>query len=309
MKIRPLSDDLPFGARITGVTRDNVGDADVRAEINATFLDRGVIVFEGMETSPQMHTELSLVFGPLQGHALDVPKGDDHTPGLFDIEYGDVFEVDGEEMVSFVPWHFDACYTKALNRGGVLRGIVTTPEGGLTCFGDGIQLYRDIDPELRAKAEGLNILYHSSLMFWNMKFGRPKSYHPVKVRDMIGDMIDATKDAPRSVHPAVWTRDSGEKVLHVSPWQAAGIEGMETAEGDALLEALCQEIAVKVTPYRHQWRPGDMAIWDNWRFIHSVTGHNPEWPRKMLRTTIEGDYGLGRFEGDVAVNEVQGIGV
>jgi taurine dioxygenase len=307
--IRPLSDDLPFGARISGVTLGNVGDADVRAQINATFEDRGMILFEGVEQSNKLQTELSLVFGPLQGHALDVPKGDDETPGLFDIEYGDIFEVNGEEMVSFVPWHFDACYTKELNRGGILRGIVTTPEGGLTCFADGIQLYQDIDPELRAKFEELNILYHSSLMFWNMKFGRPKSYSPVKVRDLIGNMIEATKDAPRSIHPAIWQRRTGEKVLHVSPWQAAGIEGMETPEGDELLEALCQEISMKAVAYQHKWNPGDMVIWDNWRFIHAVTGHSPEWPRKMQRTTIQGDYGLGRFENNATVGEVEGMGV
>jgi taurine dioxygenase len=39
-----------------------------------------------------------------------------------------------------------------------------------------------------------------------------------------------------------------------------------------------------------------MVIWDNWRFIHSVDGHPPQYPRKMQRTTIEGDYGLGRLE-------------
>jgi taurine dioxygenase len=309
VQFEPLSADLPFGVRITGMTAANVDDADLRAEINAVFDDRGVILFSGVEETNAMQTALSQIFGSLQGHALDVPKGDDATPGLFDIEYGDVFEVDGEAMVSFVPWHFDACYTKELNRGGILRGIVTTPEGGLTCFADGVQLYQDIAPDLRSQFEGLNILYQSSLMFWNMKFGRPKSYNPVKVRDLIANMIEATKDAPRSVHPAIWQRKTGEKVLHVSPWQAAGIEGMETPDGDELLEALCQEIAAKAVPYRHKWRPGDMVIWDNWRFIHAVTGHSPEWPRKMLRTTINGDYGLGRFENNADAVEVQGMGV
>ena len=40
-----------------------------------------------------------------------------------------------------------------------------------------------------------------------------------------------------------------------------------------------------------------MVIWDNWRCLHSVSGMSPEHTRCMHRTTIEGDYGLGRFEG------------
>ncbi|MGB8365091.1 MAG: TauD/TfdA family dioxygenase [Rhizomicrobium sp.] len=40
----------------------------------------------------------------------------------------------------------------------------------------------------------------------------------------------------------------------------------------------------------------DMLIWDNWRMLHSVTGMDPKYGRRMQRTTIKGDYGLGYFE-------------
>jgi alpha-ketoglutarate-dependent taurine dioxygenase len=297
LDVRPLESDLPYGARIRGVTADNARDPDVRARLQEVFNGRGMIVFEEMAPTSETQIAVSEVFGPVQEHALDdVPRSSDKTEGIVEFQYSDVFEVNGVELSSYLPWHFDACYVDKLNRGGVLRAIVIAPEGGLTGFADGIQLYRDISPELRDKFENLDILYHSHLMFTNMRFGRPKSYRAVKVRRMITDMLDATKEAPRSVHPAIWTRESGEKVLHVSPWQAAGIEGHETEEGNALLEALCQEIYDTVKPYRHSWKETDMVIWDNWRFIHSVGGHNPEYPRTMRRTTITGDYGLGRME-------------
>jgi taurine dioxygenase len=41
-----------------------------------------------------------------------------------------------------------------------------------------------------------------------------------------------------------------------------------------------------------------MVIWDNWRMLHAVSGHDPSYERIMYRTTIKGDYGLGRFEND-----------
>jgi taurine dioxygenase len=300
--VSALSDDLSFGARIDGVNAENVMDPEVREQINTVFTERGMIVFENMDPSNRMQADLSEVFGPLKAHSLkDVPKADDDVPGLVGFDYEDIFEVDGEELSAFIPWHFDACYDDELNRGGVLRALTIPPEGGLTGFADGIQLYNAISSELRGKFENLNIIYHSHLMFMEMRFGRPRSYNPIKVRKMITDMIAATKEAPRSIHPAIWTRPTGEKVLHVSPWQAAGIEGHEDAEGEALLEALCQEMYEKMTPYRHAWKPTDMVIWDNWRFIHSVGGHSPQYPRKMQRTTITGDYGLGRLEREGSV--------
>jgi taurine dioxygenase len=216
--------------------------------------------------------------------------------GVVEFEYGEVFEVDGVELVSWLPWHFDACYTDKLNRGGILRAITIPPEGGLTGFADGIQLYNDIDPELRDRFENLSIVYHTHLMFLNMRFGLPKSIKPVYLRPLMTEMLAATKDAPRAVHPAIWTRPTGEKVLHVAPWQAAGIDGMMTPEGDELFAALIDEVHAKVIPYRHKWSPTDMVIWDNWRFIHSVGGNPPQYARQMQRTTIAGDYGLGRME-------------
>lgn len=298
ISIGPLSDDLPFGARVKGVTLENSTDGDVRREVSRVFVDRGMILFEDMEPSNAMQMALSEVFGKPQVYALtDVVESSDKVDtGVVGLEYGDVFEVDGVELVSWLPWHFDACYTDKLNRGGILRAITIPPEGGLTGFADGIQMYQAIDPELRDRFEGLNIVYHTHLMFMNMRFGMPKSYKPVAIRPMITEMLEATRDAPRSIHPAIWTRETGEKVLHVSPWQAAGIEGMLNSEGDALLEALVQEMYAKMTPYHHKWSPTDMVIWDNWRFIHSVGGNPRQYPREMQRTTIEGDYGLGRLE-------------
>ena len=295
--VRPLSDDLSFGARIVGVTRDNSKQPEVRRQINDVFTDRGMIVFEEVEPTNAMQVALSEVFGELEDHALsDVPMADDAIRGMTDFTYEDIFEVDGRELSGFVPWHFDACYTNALNRGGILRALVISPEGGLTGFADGVQLYDAIDPALRDRFEHLGIIYHSHLMFTNLKFGRPASYKALKVRQMITDMLENTRNAPRSVHPAIWQRATGEKVLHVSPWQAAGIEGMETPEGDALLEELIREMQAKMTPYFHAWKPTDMVLWDNWRVLHEATGCNPDEERIVHRTTIKGDYGLGRLE-------------
>lgn len=52
--------------------------------------------------------------------------------------------------------------------------------------------------------------------------------------------------------------------------------------------------------YHHAWRPTDMVIWDNWRMLHCASGNRPEDERLMYRTTIKGDYGLGRFENNRA---------
>lgn len=294
IEVTPLSDDLPFGARVSGVDLRVLEDEAVRRELRAVFERSGVVVFKNVERSSELHLALSGVFGRLQHHALAEDKT--KTPEVVNLnQKQDVLEVDGEPLAAYLPWHFDACYTAKLNRAAVLRPIEIPSEGGMTGFADGIQLYRAISPRLRERFEDARILYSAKLMFHHQKFGVPEGRW-ISLSDGAADLIEKCEGTLRSVHPAIWQRETGERVLHVSPWQAAGILGHEDAEGDALLEDLCQEIYAKMTPYWHRWELDDMVLWDNPRFIHAVSGNDPRYARHMQRATIEGDYGLGAFE-------------
>jgi taurine dioxygenase len=213
-------------------------------------------------------------------------------------------EIDGKVLDHWLPWHFDHCYNNELNRAGVLRAIDISAEGGLTGFADGIQLYQSFSPELRAMAETLDVVYRLNVAYGEWRFGRPKGFRAVHDSKSSLDMNAYARTLSRAVHPAVWIRATGEKVMHVSPWMAEGIESHMDAEGDELLEAICQEVFAKVQPYYHRWNTTDMLIWDNWRMLHCVSGSPPENPRRMQRTTIKGDYGLGRFENNGAGNAV-----
>jgi taurine dioxygenase len=263
-----------------------------------------MIVFEGIEQSDAMQVALSGVFGAPREYAIKgapVVKAEG-LPGVVDFgaEAGKatVYDFGGTPRAGWVNWHFDACYTDKLNRAGLLRLTVRTPELGLTGFADGVQIYEALSPEWRAKAEAIDVLYQESLMFDRQRVGVPADVRLISLQAEAELMIRQAESKPRAIHPAVWRRASGEKVLHVAPWQAMGIAGREDAQGDALFAALWDEVLAAMNPYWHQWQPGEMAIWDNWRFIHSVSGHDPKYPRNARRTTIEGDYGLGRFEGD-----------
>jgi len=88
--------------------------------------------------------------------------------------------------------------------------------------------------------------------------------------------------------------------VRISPWMAEGIEHMEGPEGDALLEEVSRAVIrlCKAGAYVHKWQPTAMLIWDNLRVLHRVTGCTPPQRRSIHRTTIKGDNGLGRFEGD-----------
>lgn len=296
LDIRPLGDEYTFGSRISGVTRDNIGDEAICQQLREVFEDRGVIVFEDMEPSEEMQLALSAVFGPSQDYAIkNMAIENKRHPGLISLgtKRPNIVEIEGRQIAGYVGWHFDACYVPKLNRAGLLRMEVNAPRDGMTGFVDGVQLYKALPAEWQARAEALSVIYYQHNMFHFQRFGLPESWKLIQLEETSTRLLEESLPIPRSVHPAVWTRANGDKVLHVSPWQADGLAGREGPEGDALLQALIDQMYAVIEPYWHDWKNTDMVIWDNWRFLHAAGGHDPRYDRNPLRTTIQGDYGLG----------------
>jgi taurine dioxygenase len=299
----PLQDNLSFGSRIRGVTRENVTMPTVSSRIWQEFETRGLLVFEGIEQSSEMQLALSAVFGPLKNHPLKAVARarEDLAPGVINLRSADdveatLVEIDGVVLHNWLPWHFDHSYNDELNRAGVLRPVLIVPEGGLTGFADGIDLYRDLPPAL-CRIDGLSALYTLDLLVDHMRFGKPANIRELRTAPAAIELAEMAKTQPRAIHPAVWTRASGEKVLHVGSLHCVGLKDHENPDGDALLQAVCQYIIDFPKRYFHRWQPDQMLVWDNWRMLHCVTGADPKYPRQMHRTTIKGDYGLGYFEG------------
>lgn len=301
--VRPLQEGLPFGVRIGGLTRAILEDAAIRQEIDDLFIKHGMIVFEDVEQSDEMQLALSNCFGPLKEHPVkSLARVDsERLPGVITLNSkpgSGIVEIDGKQVSHWLPWHFDHCYNDELNRAGVLRSVERVDEGGITGFVDGVALYEAFPKDLLARIEGKDVLYRLATQYDHLRFGRPESYRMIQPKPMNPEFQKQAAAMARAIHPAVWTRPTGEKALHVSNYMAEGIVGMENAEGDALLEEVCQTInhLGKTLSYQHKWRPTDMVIWDNLRMLHAVSGHNPEESRLMFRTTIKGDYGHGRWE-------------
>ena len=132
-----------------------------------------------------MQTEISEVFGPLKEHPVaSVDRADaDNLKGVIAISAGEdmaVVEIDGKQLVTWQPWHFDHAYNDELNRAGVLRPVIIATEGGRTGFADGIQIYNDMDPAIRAKAEGVHVHYNLDLRYTEQRFGLPKNFKQIR---------------------------------------------------------------------------------------------------------------------------------
>jgi taurine dioxygenase len=203
-------------------------------------------------------------------------------------------EIDGQVGGAWLGWHSDLVYHHEINHGGMLRGLQLTSRGGLTGFIDQIDAYSRLPEDLKVRIEDLNVVYQLGMIdqFPNAYRGHVRVVRLAEHSAKIMDRVET--DFPPVIHPLVFVqRETGRKVLNLSPMFARYIETMQDAEGDSLLAELCRHI-LDCPQYHHRWTLDDLLLWDNWRMLHSISPAPADEPRVMQRTTIVGDYALGR---------------
>ena len=95
---------------------------------------------------------------------------------------------------------------------------------------------------------------------------------------------------PPVAHPIVRTHpETGRRAIFLGD-HAETIEGMDYAEGRALIEELNQMITPQGRVYTHRWAPRECMVWDNRCTLHRATGFDEaRLKRVMRRCTIVGD--------------------
>jgi len=298
--VSPLTGQFHYGCEVSGLTPGAIADPAVRADLHRLWIDKGLIVFKGI-ASPENQLALSEIYGEPEVHPMmagtDIKT--EHkalTPIEFDREDGNIYLVNGEERGGYLPWHFDGAYVDRINHGGILRPVVLPAYGGETGFIDQIAAWDRLPESLKARIEGLSVVYRYEPDLTQAKFGtRPDKL--IRMASLFASGRNHPSVQVRAIHPLVYTQaETGQKILHVSPWFADGIEGVENEEGDALLAEVVAHVLDPELMYFHKWGLEDMLLWDNWRMLHCALGCPPDEQRIMRRTTIVGDYGLGRRE-------------
>jgi taurine dioxygenase len=301
LEIKPLNN---VGVEVTGFDINAPISDETKEELKSLWYQHGILIFRNQDITAEKQIEFSRIFGPLELHPLKATTSDDY-PELFVLESGgdkDGFNTGfykGEEIVGRLDWHIDLHYTGRPNHGALLRAVVVQQDDGLTGFGDLAAAYDALSDDIKTQLQDLEIAYafcmqRKHMRYVNLEGYQPGPQSPRKPSDMnFPDFAD-------TVYPAVHTHPiSGRKVLgtveqFLDRVTNRGVIGLSNDEAIELLEFLVDHIRKPEFHYFHEWREGDMVLWDNWRAMHCTTGTRPGVKRLINRTTIAGDVQLGR---------------
>ena len=247
--VRPLTAAL--GAEIHGLRLEGITD-DEFAELRRLLLKYLVLFIPDQQGwSPEARTAFGRRFGELEVHQY-LP----HLEGHPEIQI-----IDSEQDGKIPIWHTDMTYSPNPPIGSILQIVRSPGVGGDTMWSNQYLAYEALSAPLRDMLGGLTAIHAICIPGLESR-----AEHPV-VR----------------VHP-----ETGRRALFVNRAHTSHISQLSRNESDALLQYLTEFTTSPQFTCRYQWRPGDVAIWDNRVTQHYAVDDYQE-RRTGLRVVVLGD--------------------
>ncbi len=286
-KITIQGGDAPLGAEITGVDlAQKLDDATFR-QIQEAYYRHSVIVFRDQKLTPEQQVSFSRRFGELEIHVLKqylLPGYPEILVVSNIVENGRLIGLADAGRVAV--WHTDMSYLKEPSAGSALYALeVPRSEAGSalgnTLFASTFAAYDALTESMKRKLSGLKATHH---MTKGYDAEREVSATRIKYDD---DQRTSIRD---QAHPVIRTHPvTGRKCIYLNPLCVTGIVGMPDNESAPLLEELYAHCTRPQFIYRHEWRVGDLLMWDNCSVQHlAVQDYALPQTRRMHRTTIKG---------------------
>jgi taurine dioxygenase len=274
MNIRRLTDHA--GAEALGIDLTRPVSAEAKAALNRAFIDHSVLVIRDQTLNPAEVLTAVELFGTIfpqhntrfairECPEIHYISNQDHLP-------------DGKRYIPGEGWHTDHSNDTRPPKATVLHAVTLPDRGGDTQFANMAAAYAALPAAMQDRIAGLIAIhvYQSS--------------H--SARKLMG-LSDANKErVPNAVlHPIVRTHpENGRRSIYINPIRIEGILGLDHKEALPLLDELLEHATRQEFQYRHEWRPGDVVIWDNRCLLHKANGdYDMDQTRYLYRVMLQGD--------------------
>ena len=277
----------PIGAAITGLDLGSDMSEGEFKTVRETVNARAVVVIRDQVALP---SERLVTFARLFGTPQVNVRADANNEANPEVFWVSNVHENGKPLGSHDAgryWHSDLCYLEKPSDVTLLHALeVPAKDGvsyGATEFISATAAYDSLSDDLKEKIAGVTARNGYRFM-WNRKA------HEFGKRPVLSD-AELKKFPEDAVHPIVRTHPrTGRKCLYVCDGYTHAIDGWAEDESRETLDALFAHLLDPGFRYRHEWRVGDLLIWDNCAVQHKASfDYPPELRRRMQRCTIEGD--------------------
>jgi alpha-ketoglutarate-dependent taurine dioxygenase len=270
-RVNPLSEVA--GAEVIGLDLRMPLDMATREAVYDAFVRHHVLAFRDQDLTKDEQVAFTEQFGTLERHVARNRGPGDHP--LVHIVSNLNAEGEPSGKVGSQKWHTDKSFRPLPSLATILHARMMPPQGGDTCFANMILAYDALSDAEKRELDGVGVI-HS----WEqscLKAGRRATPEEIA-------------DAPPMTHPLVRTQpDTGKKSLFTGE-HASHLDDRSFEAGRARLAELEAHSTQERFIYRHQWRSGDVLMWDNRCLLHRADANfdASRHKRVLHRTCLRG---------------------
>ena len=276
LKVRKLRPD--FGVEVTGLNPVAPLDPSTVRQLRSLFKEHGVLLFPNLKTDARFQTYLAEQL--IEERAVD--------PDALHVD--EFHQVSNVEKVAVVPlgrimfhsdtmWEEDGC--KAIS----LYGKLIEPGAIPTMFVSVTHAWNTLPEELRKRVEGKFAVHCTDATDQRQTY----------ISDDVMVVDFGSKQQLRLPisyrHPR-----TDQTLLYISPQLTHHIEGLDYQESEALLNALFDHMYADRNIFTHEWRQGDLLVWDNLSVQHARPDLRSDGAARTLRKTLVPAYMVGAAE-------------
>jgi alpha-ketoglutarate-dependent 2,4-dichlorophenoxyacetate dioxygenase len=271
----PLHPD--FGARVTGVDLRSPLSEALLAEIRHAIDEYSFLCFPNQSFDDERQLAFTRAFG--EPEANHVKLGQDGVIDYFGT-IGNVLD-DGatrgnaDKRTKFQNgnnlWHTDSSFRETPSFISIMCAHEVPEEGGQTEFVSGRAAYRRLPDEMKATIDPLTAIHDYVYSRGKVAPDAVTPSHAASLPPVPQKLVRAN---PRN----------GARNYYIGS-HAKSIVGWEEAPGRALLDDLLERATRGAHIYLHDWKSGDLVIWDNRCLLHRGTGFDADKYRRYMRQT------------------------
>ena len=262
-QIRPI-----IGSRVLNTKQELLSGA-CATDIRELLEQRGVLVFPEVKFSDAEQIAFTKTLGEFEAER-------NSNDGVFKVTL-DTKENphSAEYLKGSLFWHLDG----TMNDVPILASLLSSKKlpswGGNTGFCSTYAAWEHLPEEQKAELDGLRVM-HS---VWATVFYYEPEPSLAKLKGMqaIGE---------REL-PLVWKHQNGRKslIVGVTAHRVLGIEPPKSAE---ILVRLREWCTSEQFSYSHEWKVGDLVMWDNTGTLHRAEAYDANSGRLLVRTKLKG---------------------
>lgn len=253
LELRPLSPAL--GVEAIGVDPRAPLDARERERLREAYTQSHMVLVRGDIVDIEAQRRFASLFGP-----------------VIDSAYVSNSRADGIIQHGALLFHSDLAFTTDPYLGLSLHALELPSTGSATWFVDAVTACRMLPPSLRHRVGGCTAVHAFDLQTQRgdgRAFREPVPHNGERATHLV--ILE---------HPV-----TGDSVLYVNEMQTEQIEGLTPDESHDLLAELFAHLYSGAFTYRHEWRLGDLIVWDNVAVQHAR--RDPvDGPRTLQRVTL-----------------------